>query len=618
VLTIVKAWFVGYTIAMKTPDQNNLPPNKNKAEQIKQQPAIDKKTIKGILAGIGSLPVIRSIGEKMKSPKIDRTKSNEAREQLNNQQKDYDSLILSKTNELFGGGLDNDAYDAKLTEIEKLEFEKQKSKNESELNIKNQSRSEVTNFAKENPDKVEKVLTQKSKNKLKDLNDQFKSAENEGERDSIKAQIEAENNKLSKNIAKLSEYKAENEKQKIEAKGKSKADKIKDKSQRGIDKFEDKINRENELKDLDEKALNIVRQTLKDSRDTDAKKNKQQSIIEAKEIEQSKKERQKRLKGLGKEIIANETKWDNEVEAKKDHVSIFDKLKSSVKGASKKSFEALKSKIKDNDEAKLNPKPKEFNSKKQDRVFVSGPAGLEEKISNKQSTVSKAIEKIKSVTKKGFEAAQLEIKKNDEAKLNPKPKEKKSSNFDMSSVMAKTNLFGKSKNVDSKDGNSHFSPEIQNLKAKSQKSQNDLDFAKKEFKKMEKEMKAIAKQGTDSAEYNNMDQNLRKMNSFINEINLEIKITEAEIFAQQNLEEVRSSPESIARSEKAENNAKTQKQIQTLTIEHEQEKKKLNILITKFNKSKDTKGYEKVRTKMKKLDEKFNQKIETLRSNLED
>jgi hypothetical protein len=445
--TFVKALFVGYTITMKTPDQNNLPKNKQEAEKkLKQQPKIPRKVLDEIFAGVSSLPALRVIGEKLNPPKIDNSKSNEMQQKSDQLSSDYDALIEKNTNlaQLHKKVQGRD-YEAKVFDLESsagnLEYTKEFHAKAASEQIQTQKQAELEKFEKQNPEHVEKQVQNETKKNLKSLNDQYKQAQDDVQREIIKSQIDVVNKSNSMQMDKLAKYRADKEKQKIEEKTKSKVEKSALKSQSEINKIDEKNERAKDQQRLDDSIKTQFEATMahnaevtrrakniksirkerigNEKLDAQIEKDDQKAAMKEKEIASDKKERQKRLKGLGKEILAKEAKWDQEMEAKKDHVSILDKLKKSVSSG----MDKARAKIKENDEAKLNPKPKEK---------VQGP---------RQANV---IDKMKAASKKGFDVVKAKIKENDEAKLNPKSKEKKSK-LELGNILAKTNVGVKEK-----------------------------------------------------------------------------------------------------------------------------------------------------------------------------
>ncbi len=495
---------------MKTPDQNNLPQNKNKAEQTKQQPKIPKEAIKGILAGIGSLPAIKAIGEKMRGPRADESKSKALQKELDEKLKKHDSSIaiaeqirqtISQNNQpnaqFYLDSLDND--------IKTIKSEKDSEIKSKSDQLKVLKRQEKDDFIKANPEHHEKILADHVNKQTKRLNNEYKNASNDNERNQIKSEMDILNQKYAFALNKLTNYKIDNEKQKFESQAKSKTDKLKNFSENQLNKIDERIKDENDLKNFDLKALEIANATLFNLRQEDKKSNQQKSIIKDDESKIITDTRKERLEELENENIANELKLDQEVEAKKNRVGMFDKLKSSVTINLGNAQTNIKAKIKENDNAKL-------NAQRDDRTSA-------ERMSN-------AVQKVNGIGKKAFEFAKAKINENDLVKTNIKPKENIKSNIqiEINPVLANvnTNNVNLKEKIDNEpenaaEANMDEQSQIAKNKAMAQKQietltgkhQQDLNILKKKIAKINK--------SKNNKEYEKVRKQINKLENDFNE-----------------------------------------------------------------------------------------------------
>jgi hypothetical protein len=566
--TIVKALFVGYTIPMKTPDQNNLPKNKQEAEKnLKQQPKIPKEVIKGILAGIGSLPAIQAIGEKMKAPRIDKTESLKARAVQKESIEKYDERIKNIQKELTSLGDNIQSYDeTKAEELSNViaNLNKQKLGTGEFMDgvIANKETKEKENFANNFPEAALKDLEKQRIEEDKYLTGQFENSKNIDDKAALGGEINAQ-------IQRYAERKSELESIV---------------NQKKQDKINERNKKENDLKELDSKSIKIVRDTLQKAREENKELNRQKKVQKEKDSELN---RLKKVQDDGERLTARanklsekaaikqenevfsifdkndarderlntlkamrnkqESKLNNEVAAKKPKRSALDRLKNSVGGAINK----IKHQSKSNSEAR-NEANKENNPNYKPNQYAA-------KAAEKMKT---AFSKIKDSMKVDHDKEPIVIQKLNELKT--KTKNSKGFKLDISNITAKINNPNKNKN----------------LKSETSKKSN--------FDKLKENVSGLLKNKKDP------------VNLFIaGESGITVENDELNTIAK--------------------NKAKAQKQIEKLTAAHQIERNKLIKKLKTYPNTKDNNSERiNLKNKILILDNNFNKAIEIQKSIIED
>jgi hypothetical protein len=442
---------------MNMPDRNpKLPKNNKEAERkLIQQPRIPRiprETLNEIFAGVSSLPALRVIGEKLNPPKIDDSKSNEMQQKSDKLSQDYDKLIAKNKNLAeFHKRVQGRDYEAKVLDLESsagnFEYTKEFHAKAASDQIQTQKQTELENFERQYPEHVERKVQNETNKNLKSLKDQYKSTQDDVQREIIKSQIDAVNKSNSTQMDKLAKYKAENEKQKIEAKSKSQAEKSALKSQKEIDKIDERNEKAKEQQKLDDSIKTQFEATMAHNSEVNRRAKNIQSIREErksneKQISKAQKEGKKLTNKADQRLQNIENKEMREAEAdkelkhraayleskrvgdeskivSKDHVSIFQKLKGSVETASKKGFEFVKRKIKENDE---NLTTERFDPKTGERI--SSVIDFGSVIKNAEKTIEKGVKKAIKETKKSRDKIVKSVEEGVEDLINKRNEEK--------------------------------------------------------------------------------------------------------------------------------------------------------------------------------------------------
>jgi hypothetical protein len=401
------------------PDQNkNLPKNKNKAEQIRQQPKIPRKLIDEILAGIGSLDTIKAIGAKFnkqkteKQPKIDTAKSDSARAELELGQKTYDRAIeqvRAKYNSLSDNPAhydqsEADKIDAEIAHLENLKGDQAKLYKERIIPAKQEKEKEE--FTSKHPLEVLKTANQEYEASMATLQGQFENASTKEEKGAIGLLINETIEQHANKTKGLNQIDANNKQQKIDAENQEKESRIAEQKQ-----LDDSIRTQfkktmDHEKEVLARAKNI--QSIRKERKSDEKKigkaqkegkkltnkaDQRLQNIENKEMREAEadKELKHRAAFLESKRVGDESKI-----VSKDHISIFQKLKGSVETASKKGFEFVKRKIKENDESLTTER---FDPKTGERI--SSVIDFGSVIQNAEKAIESGVKKAIKETRKG-------------------------------------------------------------------------------------------------------------------------------------------------------------------------------------------------------------------------
>jgi hypothetical protein len=401
------------------PDQNkNLPKNKNKAEQIRQQPKIPRKLIDEILAGIGSLDTIKAIGAKFnkqkteKQPKIDTAKSDSARAELELGQKTYDRAIeqvRAKYNSLSDNPAhydqsEADKIDAEIAHLENLKGDQAKLYKERIIPAKQEKEKEE--FTSKHPLEVLKTTNQEYEASMATLQGQFENASTKEEKGAIGLLINETIEQHANKTKGLNQIDANNKQQKIDAENQEKESRIAEQKQ-----LDDSIRTQfkktmDHEKEVLARAKNI--QSIRKERKSDEKKigkaqkegkkltnkaDQRLQNIENKEMREAEadKELKHRAAFLESKRVGDESKI-----VSKDHISIFQKLKGSVETASKKGFEFVKRKIKENDESLTTER---FDPKTGERI--SSVIDFGSVIQNAEKAIESGVKKAIKETRKG-------------------------------------------------------------------------------------------------------------------------------------------------------------------------------------------------------------------------
>jgi hypothetical protein len=582
---------------MKQPDKN-LPQNKNKAEQIKQQPKIPKDVINGILAGIGSLPAIRALGEKMKGPKVNNTESNEARTAQKEDQQKYDQRISDTQKELTSMGDSLQSYDETKADqlkkdIDSLKEFKQGRGEFMDGVIAKKAAQENEKFAKDHPEVELKNHEKQSVLDDQYLTEQFENATTLEDKAAIGAEINAQIQKSAERKAELESFIVQNKQKIIDAKEGKKQEKNDKKNEKIAEqvKLDSKIQEEFDRTMAEEaeynkkidraKNINSIRKE-RISNEKKAEKEQEKGKKQTKKAEKSESdtiEYKRRVAELKSKNVAQEKKWDKEVETKKSKGGAFDRLKNTVGGAIK----SMKEKSKANTDAR-NEANKENNPNYKPNQHAAKAA----------ERMKTAYNKIKDSMKVDHEKGPIIPKKLSELK----------SKIDN----AKINRTDKAM----EEGDKVISPELIKIRSALESKQIDIESTQKEIKELTKELNSEKEGEFREVIQNHLDSQFNLLEKFENE-EVELKKQGISIFESQQSSKAFQAPEVKAQIE-ARNIAHNK--IDRLQIERDLKTKPLNAKIQKLQGNKADKSDEikKLQAKVSKIDQDYNKLIEAQQS----
>jgi hypothetical protein len=416
---------------MNMPDgKPNLPKNYKEAEsKLKQQPRIPKiprKTLNEIFAGVRTLPFldrIKEIGSSLneqktdKQPKMDTAKSDSAKAELELGQNSYDKLIQierAKYNSLSDNPAHYDqteAYkiDAEIENLENLKGDQAKLYNERIIPAKQEKEKEE--FTSKHPLEVLITENQEYETGMAALQVEFKNAPTKEKKGVIGLLINETIEKHADKTKELKQMDANNKRQKIDSEKQEQEAKIAE--QQRLDKsilaqfkkiyaHEKKVlSRAVNIKSIREKRTRdekLITKAQKEVKKLTNKADNRIQNIENKELRNAEadKDLKHRAAYLGSKRVGDESKLDYDNRVSKDHVSIFQKLKKSVNTTSKKGFEFVKGKIKENDDYLTTER---FDTETGERI--SSVIDFGSVIKNAEKAIESGVKKVIKETRKG-------------------------------------------------------------------------------------------------------------------------------------------------------------------------------------------------------------------------
>jgi hypothetical protein len=521
---------------MKQPDKN-LPKQKQTAEQQKQQPKIERKVINQILAGIGSLPAIKAIGEKLNTK--NKVENNENEALIAQKQQIIDVLSTSEQ--------DNAIYEVNnlKLQIDELKRPAQKETKKVELT----------------PEQTIQKLNSEFENNFKDLEQRLKNTTGQAERAKIAEEM---NKSIEENAQKLDDIKQEVLDRSIE-----------EQAQRTLESDHDEV-----VQSRAKNINSIRKERISNEKKADKEQKKGEKLTKkAEKSESDTIEYKKRVAELKSKNVAQEKKWDKEVETKKSKGSAFDRLKNTVGGAINKMKEQSKANVDARNEANKennpNYKPNQHAAKAANRMKV-------------------AYNKIKDSMKVDHEKGPIIPQKLSELK----------SKIDN----AKINRTDKAM----EEGDKVISPELIKIRSALESKQIDIESTQREIKELSKELNSEKEEEYREGIQNDLDSLANLLEKLENEES-DLKKQGISIFESQQNSKAFQAPEVKAQIE-ARNIAHNK--IDRLQIERDLKTKPLNAKIGKLQGNKADKSDEikKLQAKVSKIDQDFNKLIEAQQS----
>ena len=649
-------------------------------KQQPKQPDIPKNKLDKLFTGVQVVSQLKALGAKMFSkPSIDDTESNKFKEKSETRSAGYDAQIAKRQQIIDTLSVSEQPNVANVIQEQErikanLQYTKEFHATAGEMILKEKQNEEKQTFEKANPELVEARVNKETKQNLKDLKDQYAKAEDSQQKDQIQAQIDNVNKSHQMQLEKLGGYKQAKQSEKIANEQKAKAEKSEKKSQKDIDKINDKNEQKEAQKRLDDSIRTQFQKTMDHQKEVIARAKNIKGIRNdridnenqmQKEYEDEVYSRRDNISNIRKERIAEEKsvekfqtklsareqkaaqkEYDDEVYSRLDNIKSIrkDRIKEekSAEKLAKKDEKAAQKEYDDEVYSRLdNIKSIRKDRIKEEKSVEKFQSKLESRAKNKEtikrvnSFLGKAAQKAGEKMKKAYHKIKDSMKVDHDkeplipAKIKELKAKKQAANLGLENITTKidskktkssfeklkdsvkglTNKKSKSKDIDQSDKMKELNSNLLSKKI-------DLKEAQKLLKSIEKETNRAGKKDPESDEYAVLDRQLLDIHNLVKEIDLEVKIAEADSFAQESIEKAQQSPEALKSNELAKSKAEAEHDIEKLTIDFIQKSDKLKERMEKNKKNEYKMPDKNIELQLNFLDEEMDKLKEEFGSEL--